>query len=213
MPDQVQTCFSEAILAEISHLRAYARLMTNDVSSADREVTETLKRALSNIEGLCNRTGLRVKLLTILRNILVIGEAAPGRLKALSAIYERLKAPFRIVANGHPERPDSLATALLRLNFGDREAVVLRAGVRVSREEAAKIIGCELHVYDARVRSGFARLAELLPSQMPTTPAGEATASSFGDANACRAFSGINKALETPGKASALTEGEIWLAD
>jgi hypothetical protein len=118
MPDQVQTCFSEAILAEISHLRAYARLMTNDVSSADREVTETLKRALSNIEGLCNRTGLRVKLLTILRNILVIGEAAPGRLKALSAIYERLKAPFRIVANGHPERPDSLATALLRLNFG-----------------------------------------------------------------------------------------------
>ena len=61
MPDQVQTCFSEAILAEISHLRAYARLMTNDVSSADREVTETLKRALSNIEGLCNRTGLRVQ--------------------------------------------------------------------------------------------------------------------------------------------------------
>jgi hypothetical protein len=57
MPDQVQTCFSEAILAEISHLRAYARLMTNDVLSADREVTETLKRALSNIEGLCNRTG------------------------------------------------------------------------------------------------------------------------------------------------------------
>ena len=163
MPDQVQTCLSEEILTEFPHLRAYVRLMTNDISSADREVTETLKLALSNRVLLCKHTGLRVQLLTILRNILVIGEAAPGRLKALSAIYERLKAPFRIVANGHPERPDSLATALLRLNFEEREAVVLRAGVRVSREEAAKIIGCELHVYDARVRSGFARLAELLP--------------------------------------------------
>jgi len=213
MPDQIQTCLSEAILAEIPHLRAYAGLMTNDVSSADREVTEALQRALSNIERLRKRQGLRVQLLKILRNILVIGEAAPGKFRPLPAICERLRMPFRNVVDGHRERPDSLVSALLLLNFENREAVVLRAGVRVSREDAAKIIGCELHVYDARVRSGFARLAELLPRQMPTTSAGEATASSFGDANACRAFSGINKALELQERLSALTEGEIWLAD
>ena len=184
MPDQIQTCLSEAILAEIPHLRSYSRLMTNDVSIADREVAEALQRALSHIERLRKRNGLRVQLLTILRSILVTGEAAPGKLRPLAAIYERLKMPFRSMAARHPERPDSLASALLLLNFEDREAVVLRAGVRVLREDAAKIIGCEPHVYDARVRSGFARLAELLPRNAP------------GDAMACRAFSGTNKALE-----------------
>ena len=58
MPDQVETCLSEAIITEIPHLRAYALLMTNNVSSADREVTETLKQALSNRERLCKSTGL-----------------------------------------------------------------------------------------------------------------------------------------------------------
>ena len=162
--------------------------MTNDVSSADRAVTEALEHALSNAERLRKRQALRVQLLTILRTILFIGDAARSKFRPLPGICERLKIPFRSAGNGHPERPDSLASALLLLSFEDREAIVLRAGVQVSREDAAKTIGCELHVYDARVRSGFARLAELLP--------GKAPASAFGDAMTCRAFSGINKALE-----------------
>src|SRR5271166_3978395 len=116
MLDQVEACLSEAILTEIPHLRAYARLMTDDVSSADREVTETLKRALSNIEGLCKRSGLRVQLLTILRNFLIDSERAPRKFKGLSAIYERLNGPFRNANGGHGQRPMSLASALLHLN-------------------------------------------------------------------------------------------------
>ena len=188
MPDQVATRLSEAIFTEIPHLRAYARLMTDDVASADREVTETLKRALSNIEGLCKTHRLQVQLLRILRDFLIDSELAPRKFKGLSAIYQRLNGPFRNANGGHRHRPMSLASALLYLNFENREAVVLRAGVRVSREEAAKIIGCELHVYDARVRCGFARLAELLPAEAP--------ANSPSEAIACRAFSGLNKAFE-----------------
>ena len=188
MPDQAETCLSEAILTEIPHLRAYARLMSDDVSSADREVTETLKHALSNIEGLCKSAGLRAQLLRILRNFLIDSELTPRMFKGLSATYERLKGPFRIANGRHRQRTMSLASALLYLNFENREAVVLRAGVRLSREEAAKIIGCELHVYDARVRCGFARLAELLPAEMPENSPSEAIA--------CRALSGLNKALE-----------------
>ena len=189
MPDQVETCLSEAILTEIPHLRAYARLMTDDVSSADQQVTETLRRALFNSEGLCKRSGLRVQLLRILRNFLIDSELAPRKFKGLSAIYERLNGPFRNANGGHGQRPMSLASALLYLNFENREAIVLRAGVRLSREEAAKIIGCELHVYDARVRCGFARLAELLRAEAPVNPSSEAICS--------RAFSGLNKALES----------------
>jgi RNA polymerase sigma-70 factor (ECF subfamily) len=188
MPDQVETCLSEAILTEIAHLRAYARLMTDDVSSADREVTKTLRHALSNSEGLCKRTGLRVQLLRILRNFLIDNELEPRKFKGLSAIYQRLNGPFRNANGGHGQRPMSLASALLYLNFENREAIVLRAGVRLSREEAARIIGCELHVYDARVRCGFARLAELLPAETPVNPSSEAICS--------RAFSGLKKALE-----------------
>jgi RNA polymerase sigma-70 factor, ECF subfamily len=188
MPDQAETCLSGVILTEISHLRAYARLMTDDLVSADREVTETLKRALSNSEALRKPTGLRVHLLTTLRNFLIDSEQAPRKFKGLSATYERLNGPFRSANGGHGQRPMSLASALLYLNFENREAVVLRAGVRLSREEAAKVIGCELHVYDARIRCGFARLAELLPAETPVNPSSEAICS--------RAFSGLNKALE-----------------
>ncbi len=176
MPDQLETCLSKAILAEIPHLRAYARLMTNDVSSADREVSETLKRALFDREELRTCTSIRVQLLTILRNFLIDSERAPPK-------FER-----RIAKGGRGERPMSLASALLRLNFEDREAVVFRAGVRLSREDAAKIVGCALHVYDARLRCGFARLAELLPA--------ETRAKSPGEAICARAFSGMNKAID-----------------
>ena len=96
MPDQVETCLSETIITEIPHLRAYALLMTNDVSSADQEVTETLKQALSNRERLCKSTGLQdFQLLTTLRNFLIDSEQAPRKFKGLSAIYERLKGPFQ----------------------------------------------------------------------------------------------------------------------
>ncbi len=187
MPQQGQSSLSDKLRTEIPCLRAYARLMTNDVSVADRGVVETLQHALCDIERLRIRKALRSYLLMILRDILVASETAQGKSKALSAVYDRLKGPFRI-ENGHLERPISLATALLRLTFEDREAVVLRAGLRLSRMEAAAITGCELPVYDRRVRRGLTQLAELLPQK--------ALAKALGDAMDCRAFSGVNKALE-----------------
>ena len=161
MPDQRQTSLCDRVLTEIPRLRVYARLMTNDVSSADRSVADTLKRALSDIERLRTCKDLRIHLFTILRAILVSGEAA-------------LKWSFQI-ANEHLVKP-MLATALLCLTFEGREAVVFRAGLRLSRAEAVTIIGCELYVYDARVWRGLTRLAELLPQ--------EALAKALGDAMA-----------------------------
>ena len=177
MPDQRQTSLSDRVLTEIPRLRVYAGLMTNDVSIADLRVADALKQALSNTEQLRTCKDLRIHLFMILRAILVSGETALGQ----------FKGPFRI-KNGRLETPISLAAALLCLTFEGREAVVLRAGLKLSRMEAATIIGCELHIYDARVRRGFARLAELLPQ--------EAIAKALSDAMACRAFSGANKVRE-----------------
>ncbi len=175
--DDRQASLSEAILTEIPRLRVYARMMTNDVPSANRMIEETLQHALSNIERLRACKDLRIHLFMILRAILVADETALGK----------FKGPFRI-ENGHLETPLSVATALLCLTFEGREAVVLRAGLRLSRVEAATIIGCELHIYNARVRRGLTRLAELLPLDV--------LAKALSDAVACRACSGVNGALE-----------------
>ncbi len=148
-PNQGEPSLSERVLVEIPRLRTFARLMTNDASSADRAVTETLKYALHHIERLGACKDLQIHLFIILRAILVKCEA-------------ELQVSFWI-ENGHLERPISLATGLLSLPFEGREAVVLRAGLRLSRMTAAIIIGCEPHIYDARVLKGLIRLAELLP--------------------------------------------------
>ena len=140
-------------------------------------VAETLQDALSNIERLRACKDLRIHLFMILRAILVSDETALGKFKWL----------FRL-ENGHLETPISLATALLCLTFEGREAVVLRAGLRLPRVEAATITGCELHIYDARVRKGLTRLAERLPQ--------DALAKALSDAMmARRVFSGANKEL------------------
>ncbi len=81
----------------------------------------------------------------------------------------------------------SFASALLCLNFEDREAVVFRAGVKLSREDAVRIIGCELHVYDARAAFAASRgLRNSFQRNSPMTSAGEAATS--------YAFSGMRKA-------------------
>jgi RNA polymerase sigma-70 factor (ECF subfamily) len=160
MSAHVHTYFSEAVLTEIPHLRAYARMMTNDLSKADHEVEETLKRAMSVMDRMSKRTDLRVQLLTILRSFLIAGERR--HFSVSPAIYEKLNGPFRI-RNGHSQGSLSLASALAGLDYEDREAVVLSAGMPLSRREAAKLCGCEVSVYDARLCRGLTRLAELVP--------------------------------------------------
>ena len=66
----VEPGLASAILAEIPRMRAYARLMTNDRSEADREVEEALNSVLA--DDICWSGGaqLRVELLINLRSFL-----------------------------------------------------------------------------------------------------------------------------------------------
>jgi RNA polymerase sigma-70 factor (ECF subfamily) len=191
MSVHVRSYFSEALLKELPHLRAYARLMMNDLYKADHEVEKTLKRAMCSMDRMSGRSDLRVQLLTILRSFLIGGEHRLRKhFTASPAIYERLNSPFRI-GNRHSESALSLASALVCLNFEDREAVVLSAGVRLSPREAAKMCGCEVSVYDARLCRGFARLAELVLEKWDGASAGEAIVS-----QASAAMKGAGKVQE-----------------
>jgi Sigma-70, region 4 len=90
--------------------------------------------------------------------------AARGHFRVPPAIHEKLNGPFRI-RNGHSQGSLSLASALAGLDYEDREAVVLSAGVHLSRREAAKLCGCEVSVYDTRLCRGLTRLAQLVPGE------------------------------------------------
>jgi DNA-directed RNA polymerase specialized sigma24 family protein len=162
MRDHVHTNFSAAIFSELPHLRAYARLMTNDPYKADREVEETLKHAICIMDQMSGRAGLRVQLLAILRRSLIAIERMHCMVP--SAMYEKLNSPFRI-GNGYSKGSIGPASALLYLDYEDREAVVLTAGMRLSSLEAANMCGCEVGVYAARLRRGQAQLTELLPEK------------------------------------------------
>ncbi len=191
MPVHAQTCFSEAILLELPHLRAYARMMTNDLNEADREVEETLKR-VRFIDRTFKPSDLRVELLTILRSFLIASEPMRKDLRVRSAIYEKLNRPFRI-GNGHAASPLSLSSALVLLDFEDREAVV-SAAVGLSRPQAAEIASCKAREHDTRLCRGLARLAELFPGQSAaTTSAAEA---SFSDMKSA----GDDRGMGEPGR-------------
>jgi RNA polymerase sigma-70 factor (ECF subfamily) len=136
--------------------------MTNDVNKGDHEVEETLRRATSVMDRMSKRVDLRAQLLTILRSFLIHSERRERRaFTGLSTIYDQLNPPFRI-PNRYSESPFSLTAALVRIDFEDREAVVLSAGLGLSTREAAKMSGCDVGEHTARIDRGLFRLAQLL---------------------------------------------------
>lgn len=164
----IQSDFSAAILAELPHIRAYARMMTNDLARADFEVQETLKRIFFNEERMSKRADLRIQLLKILRNFLIAGERVHWRdFSTPSAIHRMLCDPFRI-GHGTSETPLSVGAALARLDYEDREAVVLTAGVGLSHAESAKVSGCDAEAYTSRVSHALARFTAVLGKEPRT---------------------------------------------
>jgi RNA polymerase sigma-70 factor, ECF subfamily len=175
MPVDVPAYFSKAILREIPYLRAYARLMTNDVAGTDREVEETLKRALAEMDRVSGPTDVRVQLLTILRRLLIFSERRPRNdFNVRSRISKEFYHPSLIPGEYSRSRL-SLGSGLVRLDYKDREAVVLRVGMRLSHREAAQISGCEVRVYKARLCRGLVQIAELLRGKRSGMRVGKAT--------------------------------------
>jgi RNA polymerase sigma-70 factor (ECF subfamily) len=163
MRENAQTDFSSAILAEIPHLRAYARLMTNDRSEADREVEETLKAIPANAIRCCGKAQLRAMLFKIMHGLLVrdLGPALRRGVPEPSGALCSLEAAIR-TANGDAQTMAGVGAALLRLDFDHREAIILSAAAKFSHLEIAGISGCEPErVRDSLIR-GRAELAQLL---------------------------------------------------
>jgi len=156
MPAYDQTDLASAILVELPHLRAYARLMTNDRSEAHREVEATLVSASCDDIGCSDKGQLRVQLFKMLRGFLARDQR--------SMIQQDI--PHSHVALGTPDSDAQTVTdvgpTLLRLDFQDREAIILSAAARFSDLEIAEICECAPETVRGCVNRGRAQLAKIL---------------------------------------------------
>ncbi len=163
MPVNAQADSASAILAEIPRMRAYARLMTNDRSEADREVEEALNCVIANDVRWSGGAQLRVALFKILRGLLA-RDRRPALLQGVRDAYGIFCCSFAAIGrtNARGRTVTDVGPALLQLGFEDREAMILSAAAGFQDLEIAEICGCAREAVKERVQNGRARLAELL---------------------------------------------------
>ena len=137
------------LVSELPGLRAFAILMTNDESRADRTMLEMKKRALSHENQSRSFAHSRTSLFAILRNCLLrsYGGQDAGDRPQLPAISNAW-----------------MARALMHLSFLDREAVILTVSMGLSDEETGSICKCAPDLVRHRRSTGLATLAELFDS-------------------------------------------------
>jgi len=163
MPVHAQADLASATLAEIPHLRAYARLMANDPSEAEREVEATLESVSADEILWSDRSQLRVRIFKILRGYLARDQRFTLQ-RDIPRSYGNLCSSYAATgaANGDAQTVRDVGPTLLRLDFGDREAIILSAAARFSDQEIAEICGCAPETVRGRVHRGRAQLAKIL---------------------------------------------------
>ena len=172
-------------------MRAYARLMTNDRSGADRQVEEALNCVVADDIRWTGGDRLRVELFKILRGILVRNRG-PVHLQGVRDSYGMFCYSFAAIGWGNirDRTVTDVGPALLQLGFEDREAIVLSAAAGFTDLEIAEICGCAREIVKERVQNGRARFAELLSVEFTddlTPVTAPAAAVEAGDANAMTA--------------------------
>jgi RNA polymerase sigma-70 factor (ECF subfamily) len=145
----------------IPKLRAFARSLTRDATSADDLVQETILKAWSNMDRFDPATNLDAWLFTILRNTYY---------SSLRKIRREVQDSDGIHAAGLSVRPAHDA----RLAFQDfqrafdlltaehREVLMLVGASGFSCEEAAQMMGVAVGTVKSRANRARKRLAELL---------------------------------------------------
>jgi DNA-directed RNA polymerase specialized sigma24 family protein len=162
MLSHVET-ISSSLRSELPGLRAYARLMKNDVIKADILVADTLKRAVVNGYLLRDGSRTRVPLFAILHKVI-----ASNRDELRHDVGDMFLTPensrSRPVGIPVPRAGADLEHTLMLLDHEEREAIILCVAARFTNAETAEICACPPVTVQYRTDHGLARLAELLPA-------------------------------------------------
>jgi RNA polymerase sigma-70 factor (ECF subfamily) len=149
------------IVTHLPALRAFARGLTGNVSSADDLVQDTVLKAWSKFDQFKQGTNLRAWLFTILRNAFLSQQRK--RAKEVSDSTGSFAAKLA----SKPDHDGRLALqelndALRTLPVEQREALLLVGALGFSVEEAAETCGCAPGTIKSRANRGRKALAALL---------------------------------------------------
>lgn len=151
----------DEIVTYLPALRAFARGLTGNVTSADDLVQDTVLKAWSKFDQFNEGTNLRAWLFTILRNTFLSQQRKRAKEVSDSS------GSFAAKLASKPDHDGRLALrelneALKTLPVEQREALLLVGALGFSIEEAAETCGCAPGTIKSRANRGRKALAELL---------------------------------------------------
>ncbi|TVQ03863.1 MAG: RNA polymerase sigma factor [Roseinatronobacter sp.] len=151
----------DEIVTYLPALRAFARGLTGNVTSADDLVQDTVLKAWSKFDQFHEGTNLRAWLFTILRNTFLSQQRKRAKEVSDSS------GSFAAKLASKPDHDGRLALqelneALKTLPVEQREALLLVGALGFSIEEAAETCGCAPGTIKSRANRGRKALAEIL---------------------------------------------------
>lgn len=153
--------FKRELVALIPHLRAFARTLTGDATSADDLAQDAMMKAWDARESYQMGTNMKAWTFMILRNQFYSEKRRSWRQTQLDPdVAERT-----LVATDDPESPvalDELRLGLAMLPPEQREALILVGAGGFAYEEAAAICDCAVGTVKSRVSRARRALQALL---------------------------------------------------
>jgi RNA polymerase sigma-70 factor (ECF subfamily) len=173
-PAQVEA-FHQELIANIPHLRAFARFVTQNADQANDLVQDTIVRALRAQHQFAPGTNFKAWTFTILRN-LHVNNLRRSRLKFDSIEDGALE--YFAVPPGQESRLEfqELKRGMAKLSREHREVLVLVGASGFSYEEAAEICGCAVGTIKSRLSRARQELYRLLVGDEGKTPDGKPVA-------------------------------------
>jgi RNA polymerase sigma-70 factor (ECF subfamily) len=158
-----EAAFKAELVALIPHLRAFARTLAGDPTSADDLAQDAMMKAWDARESYQMGTNMKAWTFMILRNQFYSEKRRSWRQTQL----DQEAAERTLVAVDDPEAPvalDELRLGLSMLPAEQREALILVGAGGFAYEEAADICGCAVGTVKSRVSRARRALQGILES-------------------------------------------------
>lgn len=150
------------ILAQIPHLRRYARALLGDRARAEDLVQDCLERAWSRFHLWREGSNLRTWLFTIMHNLHAnSARTAARRPQTVPMDESSVVAPTRAAQEDGLELA-SIDAALATLSDEQRQVILLVGLEEMSYQEAAAVLGVPIGTVMSRLHRGRERLRQIL---------------------------------------------------
>ncbi len=153
---------SEALIAEIPHLRRYARALLREHGPADDLVQSCLERALSRFHLWQRDRALRPWLFTIMHNLYVNSIRHRARRPALMPLEHAAATPARTASQDVNLEVRRVMMAIDQLPEEQRAVLLLIGIEELSYNEAATVLGIPTGTLMSRLHRGRQRLRDIL---------------------------------------------------